>query len=483
MSAPVIDSRKRIRTEDLEEVPKPPKKCRRSWRGREVSVPGTGSSTQVTPSLLQSFHVNFKNNPANRVIQNALVSRSIDEVALDYQESSRISHLFSNVVDMHPKPTDQKRSGRCWMFALLNCMRVEMMKKYDLPESFEFSQTYLFFFDKLEKANTFLNRMIKWADKPLEGDEVRSQLSSPVYDGGGWTMCANLIRKYGIVPKSAMKETFQSENSAKLNGIINYQVRQFTLELRKMVHAEKSVEEIQMRREEMLSVIYRILATSLGEPPKKFDWEYLTNKDKAFKRIPDLTPPEFYEEYIPYRVEDKILMINLPSAKTPYGNRYASWCANNTEEGPTETYLNLPYEKILPAVVRSIKDQQPVYFSCDVGKELSLHLGGMGISMFNYSMLFNTLFSMTKEERVATSQSGSTHAMVLCGVNLVDGKPNRWCIENSWGKTGEEGYLSATHGWMTNYSFKFAVDKKYLDPEVLELAEQKPIPMERTDPI
>lgn len=485
MAAPVDSPvRKRKLEEEGTVELGPPAKIRKSWRGREVVPHDPGEITHVTPYLLQRYHISFKADPTNRLVQNALTRRNLHDIALNYVEASKVSHQFSHLVDMHPRATDQKSSGRCWMFAMLNCMRIEMMREHDLPDSFEFSQTYLYFFDKIEKANTFLNRMIEWAEKPLEGDEVRSQLSSPVYDGGGWTMCSNLIKKYGIVPKSAMPETYQSENSAKLNDIINYQLRQFTLELRNMVQTEKPKETIHKRREEMLATIYHIVAKFLGEPPKKFSWEFRTKKEKTFVRHTDLTPVQFYEEHVPYKVEDKVLMINVPSPKTPFGKRYASWCENNTEEGSTEVYLNLPYEKILPFVAKSIQEGEPVYFSCDVKKQLNLDLGAMAIGMFDYQLVFHALFSMTKEDRIATRQSGSSHAMVLCGVNLDEGgDPDRWCIENSWGKSGHEGYLSATQGWMQNYSFKFAIDRKYLPADIIELADSEPIQMERTDPI
>ena len=283
MSAPVDVSRKRVRTEGLE-LQQPATKYKRSWRGREVSPHTPGEVTHVTPYLLQRYHKSFKADPVNRLVQNALTSRHLHEISLNYIEASRVSHQFSHTIDMRPKVTDQKSSGRCWMFALYNCMRVETIRTLDLPDSFEFSQTYLYFFDKIEKANTFLNRMISWADKPLEGDEVRSQLASPVYDGGGWTMCANLIKKYGVVPKSAMPETYQSENSTKLNDILNYQLRQFTLELRHMVQSGVGQNEIHKRREEMLATVYHIVSKFLGEPPKKFTWEFRTKKREGISK-------------------------------------------------------------------------------------------------------------------------------------------------------------------------------------------------------
>lgn len=462
-----------------------PEKRVKTNDGHEVStkVADPEVDHKITRDLLDQFHTKFASNPLNLAMRNALTNESLNNVALNREIKIKISHLFSHTIDTRPRATDQKQSGRCWMFAALNCMRVATIREYDLSNSFEFSQNYLFFFDKLEKSNTFLSRMIDWADVPLDDSDMIDQLDNPIYDGGGWTMFCNLVKKYGVIPKTAMPESHHSKHSGLLNKILKYQLRQFTLILRDMAAKGATAKELNSRKNEMMAVIYRIIADNLGEPPTSFDWEYKTSSDKKLVRETGLTPLDFYENHIPYNLDDKVLIINFPHEKTPYFQRYASYLGNNTTEGQTDVHLNLPYEKIVPSLIESIKDNEPVYFSCDVMKDFNYDDGAMDMKLYDYGLVFDTPFSMTKAERILTRQSHSTHAMTICGVNLVHGKPNRWCVENSWGTDSKGGYLTMSHHWFENFTYKFAIDKKYLPYEVQILSDQTPIEMSATDPI
>ena len=473
-----VESRKR--EPDIEEVRGKSSKKHKSLNGHDVELTKTH---KLTPELIGKFHTNFAGNPRNLLVRNALTHTSLHDIAFNRDAKVKISHLFSHTIDTSPKATDQKRSGRCWMFAALNCMRIAMIDKYDLPKNFEFSQNHLFFFDKLEKANVFLSRMIGLSDKPIDDESIRSELGSPVYDGGGWSMFSNLVEKYGVIPKSAMPESHHSSNSVLLNKILNYQLRTFTLQLRDLADKGATAKELDDRKNEMMLVVYRIIADNLGTPPKSFDWEYKTNQKGKVKKVRDLTPMEFYKDFVPYKVKDKVLLINMPHKKTPFGQNYASWRGNNVVEGTQDVYLNLPYEKIVPYLVKSIKGGEPVYFSCDVNKEFNLRAGAMDMKLYDYGLVFDTPFAMTKAEQVMTRQSRPSHAMMLCGVNLSHKMPTRWRVENSWGKEGRDGYLTMTHEWFMNYTYAFAVDKKYLPEKVLELAKGKPIQMGPHDPI
>lgn len=484
MTAQVESGTKR-KLESSDGVDSRSSKRSKEWHGREVSA-GAGAAAvddRVTLDLLGRFHTDFTSNPNNRLVQNALTRQSLHRLAMDRTRSTRIPHLFSHQIDTLPKATNQRSSGRCWMFAGLNAMRVQMIKDHDLPTDFEFSQTYLFFFQKLEKANTFLNRMIDWADQPLDDDDLSDLLDSPIGDGDYWTTFSALVKKYGVIPKSAMKESHNSKASSLLNRILASLLRQHTLELRRMSEEHATRVELIDKKNEILNIVYRILSDHLGEPPSKFDWEYTGKKDSKYHRVRGLTPMEFYEEYCNYPFDDKVILSNIPLESRPYYQLYQGSSDCSVREEEKEVYLNAPYEKIIPSLIQSIKDGEPIYFYADVRNEINTGKGIMDVALYDYSLVFDTPITMTKGERLLTQESQSNHAMLISGVNLDHGKPNRWCVENSWGKDrGDGGYLTMSHEWFLNYTYAFVVDKKYLPHELRILLDQEPVPLSSKDP-
>ncbi len=442
------------------------------WRGRELS--STDDKTAISSEMTRQFRASFEKSERYRATQNSMTSLHLKDLALNRPAVVATSHLFSHKVDPHPKASDQKHSGRCWLFAALNSMRVAMIKKYSLPNSFEFSQSHLAFWDKFEKANSFLNWVIKYREEPLDSQYNDDLFSSPLYDGGGWGMARNLIEKYGVMPKSAMPESKQSSDTDTLNLLLKRKLREDALILRRMGENGAEVSALQEKKTELLSVIYRMISMSYGIPPESFDWQYET-KNKEMKTLRGLTPKEFYKEHVPYDLSQKVTLFNYPSKNILYNHRYTLENSDTVTGGSRESYLNLTIKKIQRAVIRSLKAGDIVYFSCDVRKFYNKRLALLDPVIYDYGLLFDTTFSMSKAERLATQDSRSSHAMALCGVNLEKKKPNRWLVENSWGtSSSKDGYLSMTHDWFRNYTFKFVVDKKYLPESIQRLAEQAP---------
>ncbi|MFR3923306.1 MAG: aminopeptidase C, partial [Dysosmobacter welbionis] len=369
---------------------------------------------------------------------------------------------------------NQKQSGRCWMFAALNTLRYQVMKKYDL-KTFELSQAYLFFWDKLEKSNYFLESILDTLDEPANGRLVSYLLTAPVNDGGQWDMLCNLIEKYGVVPKTAYPESKASSGSREMDLTLTEKLREDACILRKLHKEGKDLDELRTRKTRMLGEIYRLLCICLGEPPKTFTFEY-RDKDNNFHREEGLTPKSFFEKYVGVDLSDYVSLINAPTEDKPYGRSYTVQYLGNVKEGSAVRYLNLPIEELKKAAIAQMKDGQPVWFGCDVGKHSERDSGIMDLDIRGLEDLLDTRFTMTKAERLDYGQSLMTHAMVFQGVNLDEnGKPNRWRVENSWGKEpGKDGYYLMTDRWFDEYMYQVVVNKKYLTAEQMLPTGQNP---------
>ncbi len=436
----------------------------------------------VTMEQLDRYEKAFAADPAKNVAMRAVTANGVQKSAVDPEAARRNRHQFSISLEQG-KITNQKSSGRCWMFAALNTMRFDVMKKLNL-ETLELSQNYTLFYDKLEKANYFLENILETLDEPTGGRLIAFLLQSPLGDGGQWDMLCNLIQKYGVVPKDAMPETEPSSSTWPMTGYMTRKLREFACVLREGHKAGKPVEELREQKEAMMETIYNMLCICLGKPPKTFTFE-ARDKDKKFIREENLTGRSFFEKYIGWDMDEYVSLINAPTSDKPYHRTYTVKMLGNVKEGRPVKYLNLPAEDLKQAAIKQLKDGKPVWFGCDVGKESTRDGGIMDLTALRADQLFGTTFGMDKAQRLDYGESVMTHAMVFQGVNLDEnGKPTRWRVENSWGKdAGVDGYYVMSDDWFTEYTYQVVVNRKYLTPEQQSELDQEPIQLEPWDPM
>ena len=430
----------------------------------------------ISEDMLSRIRQSYAATPEQKAVKNALASTSMATLAINSENLAMMDTHFSHRVETKGI-TDQKSSGRCWLFTGLNVLRAKMITKYDLP-SLEFSQNYNSFYDQLEKSNLFLQSIIDTRDLPLDDRKVEWLMKNAIGDGGQFTGVSNLIMKYGVVPKSAMPETFQSNNTSQMANILRLKLREFALELRELKPA-KAME----RKEEMLAEIYVILVECLGVPPTEFEW---ARYDKAGNLVSKktYTPKSFYDEYIGEDLEQNYIMVmNDPSRE--YNKVYEIEYDRHVYDGENWLYVNLPIERVKELAIASIKDNTAMYFSCDVGKFIDRSKGTLDINNFDYASLFNTSFPMDKKQRIQTFSSGSSHAMTLIAVDLDEqGNSKKWMVENSWGaSSGYQGNLIMTDEWFNEYMFRVVLERKYVPEDILRLLDQEPILLPAWDPM
>lgn len=451
----------------------------------------------LSSEMLEQISASYEDNAYDKAISNALAGTSIATLAINADNAAMIDTHFSDRVRTKGI-TDQQSSGRCWLFTGLNVLRAKMIDKYGLP-GMEFSQNYLFFYDQLEKANLFLQGVIDTKELPFEDRKVDWLFSNPLSDGGQFTGVSNLITKYGVVPAEAMPETYQANNTSQMANLLKLKLREDGLQLRKAYQqafekgkglpkkdAGKSMEKIEAELQKMkiaqLSEIYRMLALCLGEPVKEFEWTRCDKENNIVDRR-TYTPMSFYQEYIGEDLENNYVMImNDPCRE--YGKVYEIDYDRHVYDGHNWLYINLPIERIKEMAIASIKDNVAMYFSCDVGKFYSRSKGVLDLANFDYESLMGVKFGMDKKERVQTHASGSSHAMTLIAVDVVDGKPVKWMVENSWGPaSGYKGCLIMTDEWFNEYMFRLVVEKKYVPEDILKMLEQTPVQLPAWDPM
>ncbi len=425
----------------------------------------------ITPEILNEIRSSVKLTKTEIAIQNGLANEAVSKLALNPVQGKKEDHFFKYEVEVKGI-TNQKRSGRCWLFASLNVFRPVVIEKYNL-DNFEFSQNYLYFWHIFEQSNLFLENVIATADKDIYDREVYMLFRSPVGDGGAWNDFVNLVEKYGAVPKDVMPETYQSENTSKMVSLINEKLREDGLILRDAVNSGKSRKQLEKTKIEMLKDIYKILVLSLGEPPTEFQWRY-KNKDGEISEYKTYTPQSFWNEAVNANLSDYVMFVDDPTR--PYYKYYEREKERNTYEGINWTYVNMPTGELKKFALASLKDGSPMYFSCDVGKFFNRDAGTLDLNNYDYEAVYGVKFGMNKKQRMLSQQSGSTHGMVLCGVDTDEnGNPTKWKLENSWGKdNGNNGFLTMTDEWFTEYMFRLVINKKYLDEKTLKILEQKP---------
>ncbi|MBH08851.1 MAG: aminopeptidase [Candidatus Marinimicrobia bacterium] len=441
-------------------------------------------SKKIELKTIQSFKNRININDKINIAKNAAVRNEITELSMDWEHFRQIDHSFSNVISGEMPVTNQKSSGRCWGFAGLNLFRIYLGREYNLKD-FQFSQSYFMFWDKLEKANYFLESILKTAHKKWNSRLVMHLLSDPIQDGGQWDMWANLVNKYGVVPQSVMPESFQSSKSRMMNRMITRKLRENAKQLRDKKIAGAMIDELKKTKIEMLEVIFQLLVIHLGMPPASFTWQ-IRGKNKNFHRFENLTPVSFYKDYVGIDLNDYVCLINCPMADKSYNQVYTIDFLGNIVEGSPIRYLNVESDAMKKATISSIKNDDPVWFGCDVSKHFHRGLGVMDMDLFNYNLFYGTTFGLDKSSRLEYGDSQMTHAMLFTGVDLdSNGNPTKWRVENSWGnKAGDRGYHIMTDKWFDEYNYEVVVNKCWLDKQLIEIYENaKAVPLKPWDPM
>ena len=427
----------------------------------------------ISLDMIKSYKKNSSSDSSLKLSRNAATHNEITDLAMDWDEYRKIDHTFSEQITGEMKITNQRSSGRCWGYAGLNLFRIYLGRKHNL-RNFEFSQTYFMFWDKLEKSNYFLNSVIETASETWDSRLMMHLLHSPIQDGGQWDMWVNLINKYGVVPKSEMPETYQSGKSMRMNRMITRKLREYAKELRDSINKQKSEEEVYALKNTMLSTIYKMLVIHLGEPPESFNWQ-VRDKKKGFHRFNNLTALSFFKEHVGIELNDLVCLINCPMSDKEYDRVYTVEFLGNVIEGNPIRYLNVEIDVLKNASVESIKNNDPVWFGCDVGKYLHRTHGVMDTKLFDFNLFYGTEFSLDKASRLEYGESKMTHAMLFTGVDLdSNGKPIKWRVENSWGeRNGEKGYYIMSDEWFDQYLYEVVVNKKYLESDIVDLYEKQ----------
>ena len=436
----------------------------------------------ITPQQLGQYRQAFSEDLAKNVALRACTMNGVVKSATDPHVLRTDRHQYSLALEQG-KITNQKQSGRCWMFAALNTMRFAIMKKLDL-ETLELSQNYTLFYDKLEKSNYFLENILSTLEEPTAGRVIAHLLMAPLGDGGQWDMLCSLVTKYGVVPKDAMPETAASSSTQELTRYMTKKLREYACILREGHSKGKSMEELRQEKDAMMQTIYNMLCIALGVPPAAFTFE-VRNKKKEFIRDENITGVEFFQKYVGWELDDYVSLINAPTADKPYHKTYTVRLLGNVVEGRPVKYLNLPIEDLKAAAIAQLKEGEPVWFGCDVGQDSLRDSGIMDLEAIRADELFGTTFGMDKAQRLDYGESLMTHAMVFQGVNLDgNGAPTRWRVENSWGKEpGDGGYYVMSDAWFSEYTYQVVVNKKYLTQAQRQELAQPPISLEPWDPM
>jgi len=437
----------------------------------------------ITLKQIKEFKIQTNSNSIFRLARNTALKSEIEDLAMDWESFRKINHTFSDIISGEMPVTNQKSSGRCWGFAGLNLFRIYLGRKYNLKK-FEFSQSYFMFWDKFEKSNYFLENIIGTLNEPTDGRLMMHLVSNPIQDGGQWHMFINLINKYGVVPQTEMPETFQSSKSMRMNRMITRKLREFSKTLRDANKKGASMKELRSIKTDMLGIVYRLLTIHLGTPPDIFDWQ-IRDRKKTFYRFEGLTPKQFFLNHVQLDLDDYVCLINCPMSDKIYNEVYTVKYLGNVIGGEDIKYLNLHSKRLKEAAVASIKDDNPVWFGCDVGKYFHRKLGVMDMDLFDFDLFYGTDFPMTKADRLEYGDSQMTHAMLFTGVDLNSKmKPRKWRVENSWGnKRSDRGYDIMTDKWFDEYNYEVVVHKKYLTDKELEIYEKEPVKLPPWDPM
>ena len=433
----------------------------------------------ITRKQVVELRKEFEAESSNKVAQNAVTNVQLPDLTLNRDLVQDIDDSFSIKLDDW-KVTAQMRTGRCWLFATLNLFRVGAMKKMKL-KNFEFSQAHIHFWDKFERSNHLLEAIIETSDRPVDDRTIHFLLSDPIGDGGQWNMATNLVRKHGLVPKTAYPESNSSSATRWMNAELKDILRSSASEIRAIIDGGGTVEEARAHKEKRIADIWRMLCIHLGTPPKTFNWQW-RDKDGEFHRNGRMTPQQFAAEFVDIEWEDYVCIVNDP--RNEYYRTYTVDFLQNVAGGPPVVYLNVPSKDMKAITQKLLEDGIPVWMGCDVGKEMDRKRGLWDADLFDVEGLYGVEYGMDKADRLRHNQTMMTHAMLFTGVDVVNGRPRRWRVENSWGQdTGQKGYYTMNDSWYDQYMFEIAAPKDYLTEKMLEGLETEPVVLPAWDPM
>ncbi len=428
---------------------------------------------------LELLRKDFSASPAYRLAQNAVTRVAVDDVAISREIINNTDHSLSLLLDDW-KVTNQERSGRCWLFAGLNLLRVGAMQKMGLKD-FEFSQNYAMFWDKVERANYFLEAVIETADRDIGDRTVAFLLDSVASDGGQWNMFVAIVNKHGLVPKAFMPETHSSANTSRMNSVLRNLLRQGAKSVREA--AARGTDAARAEKADVLRVIYRVLCIHLGTPPERFVWQW-SDKDREFHRDGVLTPREFAAKYVQLPIDDYVCLVHDPRPSSPVGQTFTVEYLGNVLGAPPVTYLNVGMPLIKDITSRTLGSGEPVWFGCDVGKMMSNDYGVWDAGLYDLSSVYDAAFTLGKADRLVFHETEMTHAMLFTGVDVLDGVTRRWRVENSWGADrGKDGFYTMNDSWFDEYVFEIAARRGALPAELQAALGTEPIVLPAWDPM
>ncbi|MEK7466911.1 MAG: C1 family peptidase [Planctomycetota bacterium] len=447
-----------------------------------ASRAGAASPAELTAQAAAELQMAFDANPAYQVALNAVTQTAADDIALNRAVVTGTDFTFSHWLDEW-SVTAQKNSGRCWMFAGLNLFRVGAMKKMKL-DSFEFSQNYTFFWDKLERANYFLEKVIETAHLGVDDRNVACLMDTVLGDGGQWNMFVNIVQKYGVVPKAVMPETESSSNSGRMNSMLVTKLREGARTLRDLSAGGSSTQSLRQSKREILKTVHRILCIHLGTPPARFNWQW-NDRKKKIHRDGAITPQQFAKKYITLPVDEYVCLVHDPRPASPFNRTFTVEHLGNVLEGGIVKYLNIEIGLMKEIAMKTIMKGEPVWMGCDCGKMLKRDLGIWDKQLFRYDALYDTEFTMSKADRLLYHQTAMNHAMLFTGVDVENGKPRRWRVENSWGeeKCGRKGYFVMNDNWFDEHMFEIAARKSALPKNLQRALGLEPIVLPAWDPM
>ena len=438
--------------------------------------------SELTQEFTDQLYANYEANVKYVALENAVTHNGI-HASLETRKSAVENTPVFSLDLTKDKVTNQKASGRCWMFAALNTFRHKMISSFQL-EDFELSQAHTFFWDKYEKSNWFLEQVIATADQELTSRKVAFLLQTPQQDGGQWDMVVSLFEKYGVVPKSVYPESISSSNSRELNTYLNKLLRQDAQILRDLIHSGADSEAVASKKQALLQEIFNFLAMSLGLPPREFDFSY-RDKDNQFHTESGLTPQSFYKKYVDLQLDDYVSIINAPTTDKPYGKSYTVEMLGNVVGSRPVRYLNVPMDRLKELAIAQMKAGETVWFGSDVGQVSNRKAGILATDVYDFEAGMDIHLTQDKAGRLDYAESLMTHAMVLTGVDLDEaGQSRKWKVENSWGdKVGTDGYFVASDAWMDEYTYQIVVRKEFLTSDELAAYEAEPIVLAPWDPM
>ncbi len=433
----------------------------------------------LEPSTIDKIRSAFKMDSHTRAMYNSITNNDITSLALNRDMLRWHNEIFSHKIETKGI-TNQKKSGRCWLFAGLNILRPKVIENNNL-ESFEFSQNYLAFWDKLEKANCFLENIIEFAGRDILDREMEFILRKPIPDGGYWENVVNLVEKYGVVPHEIMPETNSSGNTSLMNTLISRKLRADAVKLRNMHEQKKSLKELRAEKTKMLAHVYKMLVLNLGRPPHEFQWRF-EDANSVVSKIRTYSPKSFYEEFVNVDLRQYVDIFNDPSKE--YGKHYSINLTRNVRDGDDAHFVNVKMQILKDIAVKAVLDDEPIWFACDVGKDQSREHGIMAMELFDYDSIYMTDMAMTKAQRSLFRESVPNHAMVFIGVDMQDEKPVKWLVENSWGdEKGSKGLWTLYDSWFDTNVYSIIVKKEYVPEAVLKIFEQPAIKRPVWDPV